>query len=121
MLFLSPIGQCDVCGSTAFIGSDSSNYCTRHSSLINDIDPDTVIDLQKELDGLESVAKVEHQPLGFLGGVLVDEADGDEVREVIEKYDYTVAPKPELKEHQFVVEPKNAKVPYRHIEEFLKD
>ena len=115
---LDPIGECEICGEQAFFG-DEAVYCMRHSSLINDVDPDEVIRIRKELDSIDTVERTSIQPLGFVGGVTPDNEIPWEVHEFADKNDYRVSEKELMQGGQFVLEPEDAEVPYTEIEDRL--
>lgn len=107
-MFLDSTGECDECGKTAFFPYENKMYCSRHSSLINDVDPDEVERLAATIE--ETGVQAEWWPMAYIA---VDKIPWT-VHEVSDENGYRVS-----EEGEYVLEPKNARVPFQSLEEFL--
>jgi hypothetical protein len=119
MPFLDPIGECDECGDTAFFGDDEKIYCFRHSSLLNGVRQEKVQEVADEIGGLDGVSETELQPMGFVGATTPQDEIPWQVHEVADDLDYRVSERQLMQDGQFVLEPKEANVPYEEVEEFV--
>lgn len=116
-MMLDPIGECDECGDVAYIENDHQ-YCLRHSSLLNDVDPETVVEIYRNV--LDLVSDAEIQPLGFIGCVVDGDEIAWEVHELVDDYDYRVSEKDDfVNSGQFVIEPTEPRYLYTDLEDFL--
>lgn len=116
-MFLDTIGNCDKCGSDAFFEYQDTKYCVRHSSAINDVDPDEVDRIADDLEDIDGVGTVEPWPMAFIVVALTDGEIPWTVHDVADEHGYRVSDgEPE---QEFVVEPKDTTFPYRDMEEVL--
>lgn len=119
MPFVDPIGECDECGQTAFFDDDEEMYCTRHSAYLNDVTPETVEEVAREVRRVTDVSKVAIQPMGFIGATTTIGKIPWKVCARADRLDYRVSGRELIERGQFVLEPKDANVSYEEVEEFL--
>jgi len=116
-MFLDAKGECDVCGEIAFFDRGTP-YCFRHSALINDIEPEDVEALAKEIGDVPAIAETSKQPLGFVGAVTSTGEIPWEVHEIARDHEYRVSKRDDfVHSGQFVLEPDEPNVPFTEVEE----
>lgn len=119
MPFVDPIGECDECGDTAFFGDEEEMYCTRHSAYLNDVTPEKVEKVVKEVRRVNDVSKIAIQPMGFIGATITTDKVPWKVHARADRLGYRVSGRELIERGQFVLEPKDANVSYEEVEEFL--